>query len=83
MLVGLNMSNSTTHFQTKEKRFLGGEIEILEEHILSQSGCFKRVKRWLRGMHPTLGVLHRGYTGWETIQETDVVMAMGTFTVID
>ncbi len=80
--VGLNMAGSTTHFKTKERRFLG-DIEILDEHVLYQSGCFKRVKRWLRGKHPTLGILHQGYTGWETIQEIDVISAMQTFTVVD
>jgi len=80
--VGLNMAGSTTHFKTKERRYLG-DIEILDEHILYQNGCFKRVKRWLRGKHPQLGILHQGYTGWETIQEVDVIMAMKTFTVVD
>ena len=80
--VGLNLAGSTVNFKTKERRFLG-EIEILDEHVLHQSGCFKRVKRWLRGIHPTLGVLARsGITGeWETVQEVDVIMAMQTFTV--
>ena len=82
MLVGLNMSGSLTHFKTKERRFLG-EIEILDEQILCQSGSYKRVKRWLRGVHPKLGVIHRGYTGWETIQEVDVLVPMGTFTVVE
>jgi len=82
MYVGLNMSGSSTHFKMKERRYLG-DIEILDEHVLYQRGCFKRVKRWLRGKHPTLGILHQGYTGWETIQEKDVIMAMETFTVID
>jgi hypothetical protein len=80
--VGLNMGASHAHFTTKEKRYLG-DIEILDEHVLYQSGCFKRVKRWLLGKHPKLGVLARsGITGeWETIQETDVIMAMHKFTV--
>lgn len=80
--VGLNMAAGTVHFKTKEKRFLG-DIEILDEHVLYQNGCFKRVRRWLRGKHPTLGVLHQGYTGWETIQEVDVISAMQVFTVVD
>ena len=82
MIVGLNMAGSLTHFKTKERRFLG-EIEILDEHVLYQNNSFKRVRRWLRGKHPKLGVLSMGgITGeWETIQVTDVIMAMGTFTV--
>ena len=81
MFVGLNMSGST-HFKMKERRFLG-EIEILDEHVLSQKGCYKRVKRWLQGKYPELGTLHLGYSGWETIQEIDVITATHVFTVTD
>lgn len=80
MIVGLNMSASSVHFATKTKKFLG-DIEILDEQIIHQCNSFKRVKRWLRGKHPQLGVLHMGYTGWETIQEADVITPMMTFTV--
>ncbi len=82
MLVGLNMSGSVTHFKTKERRFLG-EIEILDEHVLYQNGSFKRIKRWLRGIHPELGVLHLGLTGWETVQVADVLVPMTIFTVAE
>ena len=80
MFVGLNMSGSTTRFKTKERRFLG-EIEILDEHVLYQKDCFRKVRRWLRGKHPELGVLHVGYSGWETIQEVEVMIPTHTFTV--
>ena len=80
MLVGLNMSASSVCFATKEKKFIG-DIEVLDEHVLKQYGSYKRVKRWLRGRHPTLGVLHMGYTGWETIQEADVLVPMVIFSV--
>lgn len=82
MLVGLNMAGSATRFMTKERRLLG-DIEILDEHVIHQSGSFKRVKRWLRGWHPKLGVLHFGYSGQETIQEVDVITPMVVFTVED
>lgn len=82
MIVGLNMSASSIRIVTKEKRFLG-DIEILDEHIIAQHGSFKRVKRWLRGRHPHLGILHMGYTGWETIQEADVIVPMVVFTVAE
>ncbi len=55
------------------------EIEILGEQIISQSGCYRRVRRWLKGVHPELGKIVQGYTGWETMQEIDVIKAMGTF----
>lgn len=58
-------------------------IEILDEHILHKSGCFERVRRWIRGCHPKLGVLIQGHTGWETVQEYDRIRPMHTFTVIN
>ncbi len=82
MLCGLNMSCSQAHFQAKQQRFLEGGIEVLDEHLLHQSGSFKRVRRWLRGHHPKLGLLSFGYTGPETIQEVDVIIAMQVFTVL-
>lgn len=58
-------------------------MEILGEEVLSQSGCFRRVRRWLRGVHPELGTIVRGHTGWETLQETSVVKAMQVFQVAE
>ena len=45
--------------------------ELLDEKAISQRGKFRRVRRWLRGMHPDKGVITKGWTGWETIQETE------------
>lgn len=59
------------------------DIEILSEEVLHQQGCYRRVRRWLRGRHPELGTLVLGWTGWETMQEVDVIKPMGVFTVID
>lgn len=58
-------------------------MEILDEETVSQSGCFRRVRRWLKGIHPELGIIVRGFTGWETLQEISVVKAMQTFEVTD
>ena len=58
-------------------------IEILDEQIISQQGCFRRVRRWLRGAHPQLGVLTWGLTGIETYQEIGVITPIHTFTVLD
>lgn len=57
-------------------------IEILDEQILSQQGSWKRVRRWLRGKHPHLGILVFGHTGMETIQEIDVISPIHIFTVL-
>lgn len=58
------------------------ELELLDEQIIHQYGCYKRVKRWFRGAHP-IGVIIKGFTGWETVVEQDVIVPMGKFQVID
>ena len=60
-----------------------GNDEILSEKIIYQKGCFRRIQRWLRGIHPQQGVIIKGYTGWETIVEKDVITPMKTFWVSD
>lgn len=60
-----------------------GEVEILDEEIIFQRGCFKRVRRWLKGAYPGLGVIIKGFTGQETVIEQDVIVPMGRFQVID
>lgn len=57
-------------------------IEILDEQVIYQQGSFRRVRRWLRGAHPDLGVLIWGLTGLETLQEKDVIKPMFTVTVL-
>jgi len=65
----------------KPKRFVDG-IEILDERILVKHGSFMRVKRWLRGAHPHLGVINpKGWSGVETVVEVDVIKAQGFFEV--
>lgn len=58
-------------------------VEILDEQVVSQNGPFVRIKRWLRGIHPELGVITWGLTGWETLVEKDVIRPTHTFTVIE
>lgn len=57
-------------------------IIILDEHILYQSGSFYRVRRWLKGIHPDLGTIIWGLSGFETVQEIDVVKLMFQVTVV-
>ena len=62
--------------------FLDG-IEILGEEILYQKGCFVKIRRWLRGDHPKLGILSPGLTGMETIIEQDIIKPIFTCQVLD
>lgn len=48
-------------------------IEVLGEEVIHESGSYKRVRRWLRGWHPKLGVLTWGWAGRETVAELDIV----------
>lgn len=57
------------------------EVEILDEKVLFRRGCFKRVRRWLKGAHPGLGVIIQGFTGQETVIEQDVIVPMVRFQV--
>jgi len=59
------------------------EVEILDEEIISRRGCFKRVRRWVKGAHPSLGVIIKGFTGLETVIEQNVIVPMGRFYVMD
>jgi hypothetical protein len=58
------------------------EPEIVGETILHQNGCFQKIRRWLKGIHPERGIIIRGMTGWETVQEIVVIRAI-TFEVVD
>jgi hypothetical protein len=59
------------------------DVEILGEIVVSQKGSFKRVRRYLRGVHPERGIIIHGFTGLETMEEKDCIVPMVTFNVID
>lgn len=58
------------------------DIEILDEQTVYQQGSFRKIRRWLRGVHPHLGVIINGLTGLETYQELCVVRPTHSFTVL-
>lgn len=55
---------------------------LLDEKVIYQSGGYRRVVRWLRGIHPGLGKITMGLTGLETVVEKDYVMPYKTFQVL-
>lgn len=57
--------------------------ELLGTIVLHQSGSFMQVRRYYRGIHPALGVITWGLTGWETMVETSVIRPIGTFIVAE
>jgi hypothetical protein len=57
------------------RRIVAGNnnLELLDEKLVYQNGCYKRVQRWYRGIHPGLGLVIKGLTGWETLVEQDII----------
>jgi hypothetical protein len=52
--------------------------EVLDEQVIFEHGHFQRVRRWWRGIHPDKGVVIRGLSGWETVEEIDRILPMRT-----
>jgi hypothetical protein len=46
------------------------EKDILDVRVLGHQGPLQRIRRWWRGVHPERGVIVRGWTGLETMEET-------------
>jgi hypothetical protein len=57
--------------------------DLLDQKVIGQSGRLQRIQRWWRGIHPEKGVIVRGLTGWETLEETYRIVPVSTFTVKD
>lgn len=57
--------------------------ELVGEEVVYQSGSYRKVRRYWRGIHPALGVIVRGWSGWETVEEKDVIFPMAVCTVSD
>jgi len=57
------------------------ERELLDEQVICQSGSWQRVRRWWKGIHPEVGTIVQGWSGWETVEERDRVRAVSTFVV--
>ena len=54
---------------------------ILDERVVDQAGSMQRIQRWWKGVHPEKGIVIRGWTGWETLEEIDRIRTMHTFSV--
>ena len=48
-------------------------LPIVGEVVLHEHGSFRRIRQYIAGWHPDLGVLHFGWSGRETIVERDVI----------
>lgn len=60
------------------------EYRIVSEVILEQQGSFKRVKQWLEGHHPEMGVLTSGWQGEpQTVRTIDRISPIAVVTVYE
>jgi len=65
----------------ERRRYLMLTSEVLDEQVILEHGHFQRVRRWWRGIHPDKGVVIRGLSGWETVEEKDRILPMRTVLV--
>lgn len=56
-------------------------MTVLDEVIVEVHGRLVHRRRWLDGAHPELGIIVRGLTGIETVQDTYRISASVTFDV--
>ena len=59
------------------------EPEVLDTQILYRSGAILKIRRWYKGIHPTFGKITKGWSGWETVAEVDLIKPLHIFTVVD
>src|SRR5947209_488205 len=57
------------------------ERELLNQEVIYQHGRFQRIRRWWRGVHPERGVIVRGWTGLETMEERDCLLPAQVVTI--
>jgi hypothetical protein len=66
----------TLQGRTMDRQVADAPAELLDQQVLYQHGLFQRVRRWWRGIHPEKGAITRGWTGWETVEETDHIVSI-------
>ena len=57
------------------------DSELLDKKVIGQRGRFQRIRRWWRGIHPDKGIITKGWTGLETVEEMDRLVPIYTFAV--
>jgi hypothetical protein len=57
--------------------------KLLDEKVIAQRGCLQRIRRWWAGIHPDKGVITKGWTGLETVEEKDRIVPIRTFATGD
>ena len=58
-------------------------MEIIGREVLYENRSFRRVRDYVSGHHPELGILHNGWSGDETIIERDVITPIVQFDVTE
>jgi len=57
------------------------DAELLDVQVVYQQGRYQRIRRWWRGVHPERGTIILGLTGWETVEEKDLILPVEVFIV--
>jgi hypothetical protein len=55
--------------------------DLLNVEVIGQRGGLRRIRRWWRGAKPDKGIITQGWTGCETVEETDA-LPLRLFTVL-
>lgn len=55
---------------------------LLDEKVIAHHGHFQRIRRWWLGVHPDKGIITKGWSGWETVEEKDKLVPIHTFIVV-
>lgn len=54
----------------------------LDRKVIIENKGFRLVRYWFKGIHAS-GRVVKGYTGWETVFEKEVIIAKYRFTVAE
>lgn len=57
---------------------------VLDEKVIGKTQYSVTTRRWIKGKHPSLGVLQIGWSGdWETVVDTTVYGKIHIINVLD
>lgn len=58
------------------------EFIVLDAKVIATTNHSVTTRRWIKGKHPSLGVIHIGWSGdWETVVDTTVYGKIYVFTI--
>ncbi len=55
--------------------------QLLDQKVVACQGAWRHIKRWWKGILPERGTISFGWTGLETVEESDRFYPLHTFRV--